>query len=103
MATKRKIRKVKSLKNSKSKSRKSLGKFLKKKSLRKSKSRSRKYRKLRGGCENCTDYHGSGSPAPQWTQGSQTWFKGGSNEQTQMISNDIFKHSTDPSFYSSTN
>lgn len=95
MATKRKMRKVKFLKKSKS-LRKSLGKFLKnKKSLKKSKSRSRsrKYR-VRGGCENCTNYHGSGSPAPQWIQ------RAGSNEQ--MINNDIFKHSTDSSFYSST-
>ncbi len=91
MATKRKMRKLKI----KSKSRKS---------LRKIRSRSRsKSRKYRGGCTNCMKYHGSGSPAPEWNQGagSQSMYKGGSNEN--LINDDIFKHSTDPSFYSSTN
>ena len=93
MATKRKMRKLKI----KSKSRKSLRKI---KSRSKSRSKSRKYR---GGCTNCMNYHGSGSPAPQWNQGagSQSMYKGGSNEK--LINDDIFKHSTDPSFYSSTN
>ena len=63
----------------------------------------KKLRKTKGGCEKCTDYHGPGSPASQWTQGpgAQTWYKGGSNNHVTM-NEDIFKHKTDSSFYSST-
>ncbi len=104
MATK--MRKVKSFKKSKSKSKSKSRNRNRNRSRTMSRGRKslRKYRRLRlgGGCENCTDYHGSGSPAPQWTQGSQAWFKGGSHEPIQMINDDIFKHGTDPSFYSST-
>ena len=57
--------------------------------------KTRKYRG-RGGCnsDSCALSGSSPSATPLWTS------KGGAYPKSEQISNDIYNHKTDPSFYS---